>query len=611
MMQDLLRVLYNAGLLSPSIKVTVPSVAADLFLSLPSLTFQSIHDNRIALDLYAWGPLTVTPPGGSPEFHKVKFRARVLIPLAVAIVGGKLVFSMVASGATVTNVQIDPYSNGLFSPPALAYILSPEFQALVSLGVPLALTQMGTVFPPLQLSFLGAIALDPTASVVSRVLDGTLALGIDVDTPGGRTQGNPLHLGDTTNGNDIGIWTNPDVILQAFPDVKQKIDEKVLAVGATLDSFDMWVEEGWFRIAGRASKTGGAVNFSLRSVPKLIRPGVHIEFDEEYGEHVDMSTPDREELWFDPQGISVDVDRDWWVVLIEGVGALFAGIGALVVEAFLDVVRGNVTSGIQQNVGARAARNQEFTIPGVSRPSMRLRIETYECHVEGVYAGITIKSQFWGASIDGPRQVSVEEALNVPLTFRVGLPPDALSSDPELRASWTLRRTDTNEILYSSDTQARVGRTFTFDGALVPYLELNRLSVEWRVYRTLGAGTDEVYTGQRYIDITDYVDRSHPYVRWTHEVDVPIVRVESNGSQTVLGREIILRHSNIHRTAIPGRCRMLVRGSRLRLINIELSAYPYTYLDQLPFPPEDILANRAQLCDYCFFGGPDKDIPLI
>ena len=537
MMQDLVRVLYNAGQLTPSIKFNVSFITVDLFLSLPSLSFQFPNGNRIAIDVYAWGPMTLVPPGASAEFHKVKFRARVLMPLSIAIANRKLVFSMVTSGATVTNVQIDPYSNGLFSDAAVAYLLSPDFQALLALGVPIALTQIGSVFPPLQIDFLGAIAADPSATVTSRVLDGVLALGIDVDTPSGRTSGNPSHLVDSTNNNHIGVWTHPDVVLQAYPDVKVKVDESVAAVNATLDSFDMRVEEGWFRIAGRASKSGGSVNFSLHAVPKLIRPGIHIEFDEEYGEHVNMSTPAREELWFDPQSISVDVDRPWWLSLLEGVGALIAGIGALIVEVFLDVVRGNVTSGIEQSVGSRAARNQEFRIPGVSRPSMRLRIETFECHLEGIFAGITITPQFWGPRIEGPLKVSVEEGLNSPVSFRIALPADALTSDPELRVRWTLRRTDTNDILYPKTPRCvQAGR--------LPSMARLSLISKYHDWRSSGASTGRwapaamrSYSGQQYIDIFDYVDRSHPYVRWDHEVDVPIVRVESNLSQTVLGRE--------------------------------------------------------------------------
>jgi hypothetical protein len=35
------------------------------------------------------------------------------------------------------------------------------------------------------------------------------------------------------------------------------------------------------------------------------------------------------------------------------------------------------------------------------------------------------------------------------------------------------------------------------------------------------------------------------------------------------------------------------------------------YFDALPFPETQILARRAELCDYCFFGGPDKSAVLI
>lgn len=39
--------------------------------------------------------------------------------------------------------------------------------------------------------------------------------------------------------------------------------------------------------------------------------------------------------------------------------------------------------------------------------------------------------------------------------------------------------------------------------------------------------------------------------------------------------------------------------------------YPLEYLDALPFDVTDLPARRGQVCDYCFFGGPDKDVPLI
>ncbi|HKE93342.1 MAG TPA: hypothetical protein VKB34_03470, partial [Povalibacter sp.] len=123
-------------------------------------------------------------------------------------------------------------------------------------------------------------------------------------------------------------------------------------------------------------------------------------------------------------------------------------------------------------------------------------------------------------------------------------------------------------------------------------------------------GVDEIFSGLQYTDIVDYVDRSHRFVHWEHEVDLPVVQVLPDGGQLVKGRIIKLRRSKLHRTSIPGRCQMLRNYSTTRLTRPDQPSYPLLYLDDLPFPVDDILTNRRQLCDYCFFGGPDKDVPL-
>ena len=35
------------------------------------------------------------------------------------------------------------------------------------------------------------------------------------------------------------------------------------------------------------------------------------------------------------------------------------------------------------------------------------------------------------------------------------------------------------------------------------------------------------------------------------------------------------------------------------------------YLDDLPFPAEQLPQHRSEVCDYCFYGGPYKTDPLI
>lgn len=613
LIQTLVRVLYNAGRLNPRIVVSAPTVTANLFLSLPAVSYPPASGHRLAIDLFAWGPMSVTPPGGVPEARRVKFRARMLVSQTITVMNGRLVFGLDTSTASVSHVQIDPYAGGLFSPAAAAYLISPEFLALVRLGLQAQLNDFAQLLPPLDIAYLGAIATHPSTTARYVTDDRALVVGLDVTTPDITTHGNPGLLGDVSGaGNDIGMWTRPSVVPLAYPDVRAEIQKEVDKAGATLDSFTLRVEEGWFLITGSASKTGGSVQFSVHAVPKLVRPGECFEWEEQFGERFAYCNPTREELWFDPQDVVVDIDRDWWVVVLEALGGVLTlGIGVMVAEAFIGMIRGNITSGINQNTPTRAERNQDFRIPGVSRPPMRLRIEEFACHLEGLFTGLTITPQFWAATLDGPAFISAEEALARPVRFRIDLPPDVLESDPELRIRWVVRRSDTNDILVSSDTVAAGRLTLTFDHTSVPFLEVEALGVEVRVYRTLGAGTEEIFYRTQSLRVTDYVDRSHPYVQWSHQAAVPRVQVEPDGTQRILGLQVVGRRSKIHRTALPGRCQMLRRHSLQKLLPPDVRGFPLEYLDHLPFPLADLTAHRAKLCDYCFYGGPARNEPLI
>jgi hypothetical protein len=107
------------------------------------------------------------------------------------------------------------------------------------------------------------------------------------------------------------------------------------------------------------------------------------------------------------------------------------------------------------------------------------------------------------------------------------------------------------------------------------------------------------------------LDRAHT-IRWPHEVYEPVVIAGSDGSRILSGYELQSRHSRIHRKACPGRCRMVSCYSK----NVHTNASAPSELeclDVLPFPhnQEQIIDNRRILCDFCFFGGPDKTVPLV
>jgi hypothetical protein len=85
------------------------------------------------------------------------------------------------------------------------------------------------------------------------------------------------------------------------------------------------------------------------------------------------------------------------------------------------------------------------------------------------------------------------------------------------------------------------------------------------------------------------------YIRWYYDVKNPNVRFDTTANAwAYTGEAVVKRHSNYHRTDKP--CAMEARRSRY--------TYQQDVLDTLPFSVSDIALHRAELCDYCFYGGP-------
>jgi hypothetical protein len=615
LLQDLIRVLYHGGQIPHRLAGSALGASADLFLDKPVVSCSPASGNRLSLALQAWGPLTVTPPGSTPVTRTVLMRMQVLAPPLLALDGLTLTFRLDGPASELTSLDVDALVGGPYPPAAQALIESEAFAGAVQALIQSVLGGLERVAPPLDLSFLGPIVAAPGATVTSRVVDGAIAIGIDVTNAAGvTTHGNPNLLTDTTAGNDVGMWTNPAALPVTLSSVRTKIEEQVAKQDATLDSLSFTVEEGRLGIGGSASKGNlGSVDFSLGVVPHLVRPGHCEEWDEEYGEHFVMCTPERQELWFEIVGVEVDVDRPWWVVVLDGLGILLTfGIGTLIIESYVSMIRNNVGAGISgSGGGAGADRVREFTFAGIAEPRFRLTITQYDCHVEGIYTGLTLRPQIPVPSITGPSFVGVEEAMATTLRYRVKLPFDSLADDPQLSVRWTVRRADTNAVLLTSDRPALLNPAV--DITRIPeLLEAPAFEIACRVYHTDGPITTDLFNGTATLRVTDRLDRTHPFVRWDHTCYAPIVMVEADGSHTEHGFDLKHRHSKIHRTAVPGRCRMVSRYS-YTVSPVETNPlFPQLeYLDELPFPVEELVSKRRFVCDYCFFGGPTKTDPLI
>lgn len=625
-LQDFVRILHRADQITHTLAadndVPMPGgqghLGANLFLEAPRIVCAAANNDRLALELRGWGPMSfrVPTPGGPVEAaRQVLFQARVVATPNLTLASSQLTIAVGAWTATLASLQIDVLVGGAWPPAIATFLASQQFRDLVEIAIRLQLAAMTSLAPPVSVSFLGDIASSTNTTVTTRVLDGVLVIGLDVNESGIATTGDRNQLTDFREGNDLAMWTNPVAAPVAFAMVRRSVQTVVDQQSATLDSFTTTIQEGSLHVSGHATKSPGGVSFSMNAVPHLVRPGWTEEWDEEYGEHFVIEHPAREELWFEMRDVVVDIERDWWVYVLEALGAVLTiGIAIPIVESLVGMVRGNILGGISGNNSSIAPRVQEFTLAGTTAPLVRLRIERFEFHGEGAFAGMTLRPQYPAAELTGPTSIPVEALPLAPLRWQVRLPFDAHPADPNLRIRWTLRRLDTNAIIFSDEGQAGPRLALQTSLSDPSYMTAPRFLVECRVFRTLGSSTQDLFNQSLELRIYDRLDRTHPYVRWTHSVYTPRVRVESDGSHTQDGYDLKERHSAIHRTAVPGRCRMVSRFSAKVAPSPELAptyAPVLDYLDALPFPVAQLVAHRSQVCDYCFFGGPDKNDPLI
>jgi hypothetical protein len=593
-LQDLVRVLHHANAIPHQLKQSFHGKSIKFFLDVPRLTCKASNGDRLAIDLTAWGDLTV-----SGQIRLVRCHARVLVPLNLALEGKSLSFGVEGLSAKLDDLRIDVLSGGPFPAAAQAELAASEFHRDVEFAIRQLLKTVPFA-PPLGLGLLGPLASATNTDLKTRVLDGCVAIGLDVHVGAVATHGNPNGLSNTTAGNDIGVWANPAAAPVLMSGIKEDVEKELSADDATLDSLTTTVEEGHFHIVGKATKAGfGSASFSMNVVPHLIRPATHEEWDDEYGSHFVIHRDAREEFWFEKTNLNVDVDPAWWVSLVEG---LTVGPATLVIEAHIDLVRNNVYG----RAGKKPVRTQEFTFAGTTGPSIRLKYERFECHTEGIFTALTLRPLFPAPGVTGPSYLAIEEVPSARIEYKVQPPFDAHPDDPNLFYAWAARRTDTHALIATSSA-----KTMNLSG--VPaLLAAPGIRIECRLFRVLGAEITEIFNGSAVLRIADRLDRSHPYVFWRHAVITPLVRTELDGSQTRSGYNFEDRVSNLHRTDFPGRCRMVSRFSSKVLEVDDGSGRPHLeYLDALPFARTDLLAHRDEVCDYCFFGGPTKTTPLI
>ncbi|MGE5049850.1 MAG: hypothetical protein ACM3PC_14825 [Deltaproteobacteria bacterium] len=647
-LQDALRSAYLVGRIPHWLLAATPpelflSLGASFFIDVPRITLSRARPRSIVIDVTAWGPMTVHVLGKATR-PEVVFRARLDVPFKVELRDRGLYIHIGTvddtPGQPPREITLLSYSFTRFAGDQLSaglqdLLADESFRALFEQAIR-SKFQLDGGLPPIDVRFLdsllGPVSQDPSVllSPVGRAVDGALVVGIDVTLLASptvdvtATTGNPAALSNLLQGLDLVVWVNPSVWIPANGAEFRRRARAAMTDGATLDALDLELHEGFVRAVGRAHISAGSATFSVDVFPRLTRPGRYEDLGpDEDGRPCVVYYPPREALWFEAMNATVDIQLPWWVTAVEIVaGGLTAGLAILWVESFITMVRDNSVAKIQAAAGS-SGPNRITTYEPLppDGPRVTAKIDRLEFHEEGIVMGASLVTDFRGAALRCTSHPSADDSADlvvdaegmlrgrVPVVFAGRLPYPVMLEDNYLRTRWTVRNLDDNSIVVSSDERAAVHPTLT----LTDPGSARLLRISCRVYRALGADTVDFLNDGRRLVLRDRLDRRSPFVRWYHYVRTPEVVVERDGSHSILGERVKYRNSQIHRTDLPGRCRMAARYS----LDVPRGfALPPTqpprlvYLDSLPFPKDRVGDHRGEVCEYCFFGGPTNTAPL-
>lgn len=625
--QEVLRIYHNVGLIPSRVRGTdeiadpaqptgTPPTLLDydLFLEVPRITITAASP-LIGVALRLIGPATTRPPGGGAFERQIVIEVNARVNPQVMLDG-----STVQVGLDFSNLFLNALTLRVIAgpplPPRDADFINSFFGRLYAertlrerLGTnrpltPELFTQITSVMNLLGLRFKSPAADGRQRAFFLKTFNGAIGVGVNLESDGAHglvTTGVPDDFHDFTESSSMATSVHPQVAWLLFAYMQGiMVVQAQLQANVSINCLSITLAPDNLLIEGSATKDGNSAAFYLRARPRLSESRVGIDIYD-----------------FNFTGLP------WWFYLLHIAGVLImVPVMTPILLSLTKTISISIRRQLQRGLDGAVAgdRDLTFTLPGTSYPPCRLRIDSLSIE-EYALNGRSSLSALWTrvSYIDGPQSLPPDRLG--PLTYRLITATGVYHpADPYVRIRWEVRRLDTSAIALTRDAPA----TTTGSDEISFDVSSPELSTSWgfsiysRLYRTIGATTEELFGGTVRLDIYDRLNRSHPYVRWRHVVYTPEVRVTYEGGRRALryeGSREVARVSKIHRTAVPGRCRFADKYS-FRVLPapdpLGLSRRTHLeYLDDLPFPTSELVANRRQVCDYCFFGGPDKTVPRI
>ena len=567
-----------------------PDARVDVFLAAPEVTCSA--GNFLSIALVFWGSLSVTV-NNVAQVRNVKGRLRVRLEPRFSVSGSQLLLSPNPEEVTVTNWDFSVLAGGAFPPDSELYLESSFFRSRLEHAVRLAIGIGVIKLPSVNIAFLGSVLNVVSTAASARVRQGVVLIGLSIESDPLTLVGDADLLQEFARNNDLAAVTHKDAVPAVLQDVETQVRGKVTQAGASLDHLTLRAGNGRFLVEGAASKTGATASFSFSLVLALFhtRPGVQFHYLPK-PRHVNSRT--WASLEFSIADVAVSIDKAWWLNLIEvavAVPTLFY-VPFYIEGMVSSTADGLSTSIANASTGPRVPRVRRLEPGKPGGPKVRVEIAEYEITVLGLYIGITTRIEAPPGLLLGPATIPADFRGQT-LLYAVRLPVGVHAEDPALRVRWSVLDLDSGTVLLNDDSLALGRLTFSF----VPQNVgpgLDRLGVVCRVYRTLGPEVEEVVNDGIPLQIRGPL-LPGAYVRWRYDVKNPQVHLdEENDTYAYVGESTVRRWSNLHRTDAP--CQMAAKISRF--------VYQLDTLDTLPFALHTILNHRAELCDYCFYGGP-------
>jgi hypothetical protein len=607
-LNDSILLAYHAGrinrrLFVPNLPGGPPDVSLNLYLDPPQISFDPAMPGGFLLTINGTGQLAVDFAAPPPESRLVNIQMVALVRPRFLVSPGALTFSPLIEDVTLSTWSFSIVQGGPFSSNVHTFLSGPVFKDRLEATVAQGLTSGFLDIPPIRIGALGSAFNVSNTTSVSRVLDESVLIGLNLETDSLRIVGQIQELTSFAGSHDIALVINPATLPVMFEDALTELNSAVAEQNATLDALTITPGHNRISVAGEAHNDFGSVTFSFDAVLALLasRGG-------KYFQYLDRPVWVNTRIWpavnFRVQNVKVDVNASTWVRVLQVLGALFTGaVVPLIIQDLLRGVTQQVTFAVSNApVGSSISRVQHLEPLREGDPRVRLRINDFSIGTDAIFSGLGVTPKLPSPTLMGLLSIPANY-LPRPIRYRLIPPIGVFDDDPFLRVRWQVQDLSSGQLLVDEDGLAvgrlqRDLRVADFGGAGLA------LGISCQLYRRVGSEDTSVFSDGIRLEITAPL-MPGALTRWRYVVKNPQVSFsEKDQEWKYLGDSHVQRWSAVHRLDKP--CKMATEQSRYA------QGENVVMLDDFPYPLTEVANRREGLCAYCFFGGPgDAKRPFL